>query len=161
MAIPRDKSRIILTLKDFTKSCIEYLSENDKRTPSKEIEYIIEEYIQQLERANENISDELNMYYHDIYKPKEICNTILSYWRQATRPMFRNKTGLDIPFAEVCDTFEVLLYKDPYLQKDFITFNGDENNVLNYLDKMMFEMNIDLESSKYIQGTIVKLFLGF
>lgn len=158
MAIPRDKSRIILTLKDFTKSCIEYLSENDKRTPSKEIEYIIEEYIQQLERANENISDELNMYYHDIYKPKEICNTILSYWRQAARPVLRNKTGLNMPSAEVCESFEAYLLNDPYLQKEFTTFNGEDNVVLNHLDKMIFDLNFTLESSNYIQSIIPKLF---
>lgn len=161
MAIPRDKSRIILTLKDYTKSCIEYLSEQDKRMPSKEIEYIIEEYIKQLESYNEDITNELNMYYHDTYKPKEICNTILSYWKQATRTPFKHKaSGFNITFSEACDTFEELLHKDPYLKEDFRTFNGEENNVLYHLDKMMFEMNIDLESSKYIQGTVINFFIS-
>lgn len=153
MAIPRDKSRIILTLKDFTKSCIEYLSENDKRTPSKEIEYIIEEYIQQLERANEDISDELNNYYHNTYKPKEICNKILSYWKQSIGSHKDN-----ITFSEASTSFEAYLLNDPYLQKEFTTFNGEENVVLYHLDKMIFDLNFSLESSNYIQSIIPKLF---
>lgn len=159
MAIPRNKSRVILTLKDYTKSCIEYLSENDKRTPSMEIEYIIEHYISQLEKSNEDLSEYLDNYYSEVYKPKEISNSILSYWKQSTRSFFaRNRVGTTL--SEARESFENLLLKDTFLQKDFVSFNGEENKVLNFLEKTMFETNIDFDTSKYITDTVLKIFLG-
>lgn len=153
MAIPRDKSRIILTLQDYTKSCIEYLSETDKRTPSKEIEFIIDEYIKLHCKEDEELEEDLNNYYHNTYKPKEICNKILSYWKQSIGSYKDN-----ITFSEASMSFEASLLNDPYLQKEFTTFNGEENVVLNHLDKMIFDLNFDLESSNYIQSIIPKLF---
>lgn len=159
MAIPRNKSRIILTLKDYTKSCIEYLCETDKRTPSMEIEYIIEQHISQLEKSNDNLNECLQEYYINVYKPKEISNAIISHWRQSNRHFFRSGR-VDESIAEIYDLFENLLWNDTFLQKDFMTFNNQDNKVLNYLDKIMFEINIDSDTAKRIIDTVLKVFLG-
>jgi len=77
MAIPNDKSRIIITLPDRMKSDIEFLSITDKRTPSKEIEYMMEQYFERLE-GRFPIEDYDN-YYEETYKPKQLAERIITW----------------------------------------------------------------------------------
>jgi hypothetical protein len=77
MAIPSDKSRIIITLPDRMKSDIEFLSIIHKRTPSKEIEFIVEEFFDKLENLIE-IQD-YDYYYIETYKPKQLAEKIVTW----------------------------------------------------------------------------------
>lgn len=76
MAIPHDKSRIIITLPEKMKSDIEFLSLNDKRTPSKEIEYIIEQYLKEVE--NRFSDEDFYDHYENYYKPKQLADKIVT-----------------------------------------------------------------------------------
>lgn len=84
MAIPKDKSRIIITLPEKMKSDIEFLSYMDKRTPSKEIEFLIEQYFEQIE--NRFSPDEYNTYYEETYKPKQLAERIVMWLTSTTHP---------------------------------------------------------------------------
>lgn len=153
MAIPLNKSRITVTLKDFTKSSIEYLSEIDKRTPSRQIEYIIEEYVNRLSATDEDLSDELNEYYTETYKPKEVASNIFNYYKQIFKST--NNRYKDLSLEERFNMFEVSLLKDVALKRDFDTFNGDDNKVLFYIDSLLIEANIEKDMLKKIENIII------
>jgi len=75
MAISKDKSRIIITLPDRMKSDIEFLSIIHKRTPSKEIEFIVEEFFDKLENLID--TNDYDYYYNETYKPKQLAEKIV------------------------------------------------------------------------------------
>jgi hypothetical protein len=77
MAISKDKSRLIITLPDKMKSDVEFLSIIHKRTSSKEIEFIIEEFFDKLE--NVLAKEDYDCYYEETYKPKQLAERIV-FW---------------------------------------------------------------------------------
>ncbi|MBY6838846.1 hypothetical protein [Clostridium botulinum] len=77
MAISKDNSRIIITIPDRLKSNTEFLSVMDKRTVSKELEYIIERYFDELE--NRFPIEAYDEYYEDIYYPKQLSEKIVNW----------------------------------------------------------------------------------
>lgn len=155
MAIPVNKSRITVTLKDFTKSSIEYLSEVDKRTPSRQIEYIIEDYVNKLCATDEDLSDELDEYYTETYKPKEVASNIFNYYKQIFKAT--NNRYKDLPLEERFNMFEASLLKDAVLKRDFDTFNGDNNKVLFYIDSLLIESNVEKDILAKIENIIIDI----
>lgn len=77
MAIPIDKSRITVTLPERLKSDFEFLCDMDKRTSSKELEYILEYYIDFLEKRFSQ--EEYDKYYKEEYLPKQLADNIISF----------------------------------------------------------------------------------
>jgi hypothetical protein len=82
MAIPIDKSRITVTLPDRIKSDFECICELDKRTSSKQLEYILEYYIQNIEKRL-SIED-YDKYYHEIYLVNQLIEKIYYFCSRKT-----------------------------------------------------------------------------
>jgi hypothetical protein len=82
MAIPDDKARLIITLPDKLKSNFELLCELDKRTASKQFEYILEYYINNVETrlSPENYTD----FYNQIYLPQRLVEKIYYFLSRKT-----------------------------------------------------------------------------
>lgn len=158
MAIPLNKSRITVTLKDFTKSSIEYLSEVDKRTPSRQMEYIIEEYVNKLCKTDSNLRDKLAEHYMETYKPKEVASNIFNYYKQIFKST--NNRYKDLSPEERLNMFEVLLLKDVALKRDFDTFNGNDSKVLFYIDSLLIEANIEKDMFQKIENIIIDTLLA-
>lgn len=77
MAIPEDKARLIITLPDKLKSDFEFLCGTDKRTSSKELEYILEYYIDFIEKRFSQ--EDYDKYYKEEYLPKQLAERIVSF----------------------------------------------------------------------------------
>lgn len=80
MAIPDDKARLIVTLPDKLKSDFELLCELDKRTASKQFEYILEYYIENVE--GRLCDKDYNKYYEDIYLRNQLIDEITHFLKK-------------------------------------------------------------------------------
>ena len=133
MAIPKDKIRTIITLKEYIKSCLEFLGEKDKRTPSKEIEFIIEEYIKSLTSNNKELEKQLENYYFDVYKPKTIANELFINYKKAH---LVNPNS----FKYNKDCLRNFM-NDVNFQKEFNFFNK-EDKILFFLKQLFLKHNL-------------------
>jgi hypothetical protein len=77
MAIPEDKARLIITLPDRLKSNLEFLCDMDKRTSSKELEFILEYYIDSIEKRFSQ--EDYDKYYEEEYLPKQLADRIIAF----------------------------------------------------------------------------------
>lgn len=148
MAIPYNKTRMIVTLTDRIKSDFEYLCEIDKRNPSKELEHIIESFLVQYYK-NEYIKVELDEYFEKKYKPKQIGDEILSIWERmfgykkmnwGTIKQFEVNDYRDT-YVEKLSKFKSLLKNENMLKQDFITYNKD-NIIFDYLEDVFTKHEI-------------------
>lgn len=82
MAVPNDKSRLMVTLPHRIKSDFECICELEKRTSSKQLEYILEYYIQNIEKRI-SIEDYDN-YYKNVYLKNQLADKITAFLTRKT-----------------------------------------------------------------------------
>lgn len=166
MAIPYNKTRMIVTLTDRIKSDFEYLCEKDKRNPSKELEHIIESFLESYYK-NESDKLELDEYFEKQYKPKQIGDEILSIWarvynyKKMNTPIIESfeENNFRGNYVERLSKFKTILKSESMLKQDFVTFNKN-NIIFDYLEEYFSKYNIIPKLMSDTFNVIIEAFYG-